>query len=346
MKYGRLRVDSTALSANYSLFTEKARGEVGAVVKSDAYGLGVLPIVRHLLSVGCRSFFVATQSEARQIHSLVGDNLYVFEPPYTKHGFDELASLGAIPVVNSMAQLGYAARHPERAIAVHIDTGMERMGLPHGKLDVSKLKKLNIKLLMTHLACADDPDNDFNQVQVDRFCAISAQVPSLRTSIGNSAGTLTSHEFQGDLSRPGIGLYGANPFSKLENPLKIVARCEAQVLDIRHLEPGTTVGYGGTYKVERRTRLAVVGMGYADGIPHVLSNVGHLAYEGKFLPIRGRVSMDMTQVDATECEELKVGDWVEFFGDTIDVDDVAKSARSFGYEFLTGIGPRVERVYE
>ena len=345
MNYARLRIDCDALVANYRFFCDRAEGEVAAVVKANAYGLGAMTVVERLHEVGCRSFFVATIDEAEQIRSLVKHNLFVFEPPDTCAEFIELASMGCTPVVNTTEQLEFSRANPSMPVAVQIDTGMERLGIPATSVDIETLRDLNIKLLMTHLACADDPDDPFNQVQVDRFKPIAESLPNVRTSIGNSAATITGAPFQGDVCRPGIGLYGASPFSKLANPLKIVARCEARVLDVRHLQTGTRVGYSSSYTVQRPTRLAVVGMGYADGIPHVLSNAGHLAFHDKLLPIRGRISMDMTQVDATECEELKVGDWVEFFGDSIDVDDVAKTAKSFSYEFLTGIGSRVIRQY-
>ena len=345
MSYARLRIDLSALAANYRLFKSKSANEVGAVVKANGYGLGAVKVVECLVAKGCESFFVATLDEAFQIKPLVTGAVYVFEPPRDALGLRKVAEVGCVPVINTEEQLEIALNHPNVPVAIHIDTGMERLGIPYQKADPNHLGIPNATLLMTHLACADEPNNSFNRVQVDRFQVIAKELSHIPTSIGNSAATLTGEPFQGDVARPGIGLYGANPFMNLENPLKIVARCEAQVLDIRNVPRGASVGYRGSFVAKRSMRVAVVGMGYADGIPHVLSNVGHLAFGERQLPIVGRISMDLTQIDATECNELKVGDWVEFFGDTIDVDDVAKVARSFGYEFLTGIGPRVERVY-
>ena len=345
MSFARIQIDLDALVSNYRLFQSKVKGEVGAVVKANGYGLGAVPIVNRLKVEGCRSFFVATLDEGLEISSHTNGDIYVFEPPLEKNGLRETITAGCIPVINDEKQLAISKSDFSERVAVHIDTGMERLGVPFRTVDVDMLKDLNLHLLMTHLACADDPVNPFNEEQIERFQTVTVELPSTRTSIGNSAGTLMGERFQGDVVRPGIGLYGANPFATRKNPTSIVATCEARVLSIRDIEPGTGVGYGLTYTSDSTTRIAVVGIGYADGVPRVLSNGGNFAFGDKLLPIRGHISMDMTQLDATACPDLKVGDWVEFFGKHIDCDDVAKSANSLGYEFLTGLGKRVERLY-
>ena len=314
------------------------------MVKANAYGLGVQPIVARLVKEGCEAFFVATLSEAIQIKPQVPGEIFVFSPPSTD-GVLACHAEGCIPVINTVGQLEQAKRRREIPVAVHVDTGMERLGLPIDELVIDDLKSINLCLLMTHLACADEPDNPFNIEQIESFRRVSQRLPGVQTSIGNSAGTLNGELFQGDVARPGIGLYGANPFRHLKNPLEIVARCEAKVIAVRDLKSNKSIGYGGSFVTAKPSKIAVVGMGYADGLPHVLSNTGHLAFGRALLPIRGKISMDLTQVDITNCPEVQVGDWLEFFGDTIDVDDVAKSAQSFGYEFLTGIGSRVNRQY-
>ena len=344
MSEARLRVDLNSLAQNYGHFQATAKGEVGGVVKANAYGLGVVPVVQRLAQAGCKSFFVATIEEAAQIRPLVNGTVYVFSPPLHE-GLEAVQQLDCVPVINSHEQLIQAKSDLRFPVAVHIDTGMERLGISYQDVSIEELKLVNLQLLMTHLACADDPDDVFNSCQVDRFATLTKALPHVRTSIGNSAGTLNGVRFQGDLVRPGIGLYGANPFRNKPNPLEIVARCEAKVLTIRDVEKGASIGYQSSFTTTRKSRVAVLGMGYADGLPHVLSNQGQMAYDGALLPIIGRISMDLTQIDVTDCSEIKVGDWVEFFGDTIDVDDVAQSAKSFGYEFLTGIGSRVERQY-
>ncbi|MCY4128499.1 MAG: alanine racemase [Gammaproteobacteria bacterium] len=345
MSFARVQVDLSALVTNYRLFKSCVEGEVGAVVKANGYGLGADEVVKRLFEAGCRSFFVATLDEALAITMPDSSDIYVFEPPLDQEGINATVDAGCIPVANDAVQLEFAQKEVQKKIAVHIDTGMERLGISYRSVNMEQLKSANVHLLMTHLACADDPDNPFNVEQVERFQRIACQFSGVRTSIGNSAATLMGERFQGDLARPGIGLYGANPFSKRENPTSIVATCEAQVLSIRDVESGTSVGYGRTYTSEKPTRIAVVGIGYADGVPRVLSNRGNFAFGDKLLPIRGHISMDVTQIDVTSCPDLKIGDWVEFFGKNIDCDDVAKSANSLGYEFLTGLGKRVERLY-
>ena len=345
MSFARVRIDLDALAGNYQLFRSHVNGEVGAVVKANGYGLGAVPVAKRLYEEGCRSFFVATLDEALALVSHMTADIYVFEPPLRREGIKETFDAGCIPVINEVDQLISVQRVAHKKIAVHIDTGMERLGIAFQSVNLEQLRSANLDLLMTHLACADDPDNAFNVEQVARFQQIAGQLADVRTSIGNSAGTLTGERFQGDLARPGIGLYGANPFSNRENPTSIVATCEARVLSIRDVAPGTSVGYGQTYTCTKPTRIAVVGIGYADGVPRVLSNRGNFAFGAKLLPIRGHVSMDVTQLDVTTCPELKIGDWVEFFGKHIDCDDVAKSANSLGYEFLTGLGKRVVRLY-
>ena len=345
MSFARVRIDLSALVSNYRLFQSHVKGTTGAVVKADGYGLGATPIVNRLAKEGCRSFFVATLDEALELVSQTTADIYVFEPPLDEQGIKDTIAAGCIPVLNDTKQLKSAQRERNKKIAVHIDTGMERMGIPYRAVDLNQLRSTKMHLLMTHLACADDPENPFNAEQANRFECIASQLPKTRTSIGNSAGVLTGERFQGDLARPGIGLYGANPFSNRENPTSIVATCEARVLSIRDVAPGASIGYGRTYTCQEQVRIAVVGIGYADGVPRLLSNRGNFAFGNKLLPIRGHVSMDMTQLDVTGCRDLKIGDWVEFFGKTIDCDDVAKSANSLGYEFLTGLGKRVERQY-
>ena len=345
MSFARVRVDLDALVSNYRLFQSCAEGEVGAVVKANGYGLGAAPVVERLIAEGCRSFFVATLDEALEIRPQVEADRYVFEPPLSREGIQATLDAGCIPVINDVELLEVAQRASWQRFAVHIDTGMERLGIPFQSIKVAQLKPENLHLLMTHLACADDPDDPFNEEQLERFLGVTRQLEGVRTSIGNSAGTLMGARFQGDIARPGIGLYGANPFSKRENPTSIVATCEARVLSIRDIEAGTSIGYGRSYTCEAPTRIAVVGIGYADGVPRVLSNCGNFAFGEKLLPIRGYISMDVTHLDVTTCPELKIGDWVEFFGKNIDCDDVAKSANSLGYEFLTGLGKRVKRLY-
>ena len=325
MRHARLTVDLDALAANYHTFRARAVDGVAAVVKADAYGLGMRPVAERLAAEGCSRFFVATEAEGLALReTLPADrDIFVFS--------GEVSSAGLVPVANQPSQLRAGP------VALHVDTGMERLGFaPEDVPDHA-----DAALLLTHLACADTPDHPLNAVQLERFEAVAARFPGVPVSIANSAGVLNGVR---GIGRPGIGLYGGNPYSDRDNPMRAVATLEGQVLQVRQVRAGQSVGYGASRVLERDTTVAVVGAGYADGVPRLLSNRGQVAVRGIRLPILGRVSMDVTQVDATGVV-LDRGDWVEFFGPTVGVDEVAAWSETIAYEVLTGIGTRVERRY-
>jgi alanine racemase len=344
----RLLIDLEALAANYRQFlqaTVATDAEVGAVVKADAYGLGAAAVAGRLSREGCRSFFVATTEEALGLRAALGGqpDIYAFEGPVAGDAAD-LAAARVIPILNQPAQLDAWRAHSERPIGVHVDTGMSRLGFPGG-VEAGLFAGFKLTLLVTHLACADQPDDPRNEVQLARFAEIRSRFPGVRVSIGNSAGWLTGAARQGHLGRPGIGLYGGNPFSDRPNPYAPVAALEGRVLQLRALAAGEAVGYGASYVAPTPRRVAVVALGYADGVPRLLSGRGEFAVAGQRAPVLGRVSMDMTAVDVTGIDAVQVGDWVECFGTTVSVDEVAGWAGTIDYEILTGIGSRVRRVY-
>jgi alanine racemase len=316
------------------------------VVKANGYGLGATTVARALADAGCREFFVATAEEAVSLRAGgCQHGIYVFEG-VTRENLAALAHARAVPVINSGTQLELWRPHRDRPAAVHVDTGMARLGFPVD-VDAERFAGFRLELLLSHFACADEPNHEQNGRQAERFAAVAARFPGLRTSMGNSAAWLAGAAGIGDLGRPGIGLYGGNPFSDRANPLRTVARLEAQVLQLRTLGAGESVGYGATYSSPEGATLAVVGAGYADGLPRLLSNRGSLAWRGERCPIRGRVSMDLTVVDVSACPVTPaVGDWLECFGDVISLDEAAGWAGTIGYELLTGIGARVPRIYE
>jgi len=343
----RLRVDLDALTANYLAF--RAAGgqrQVGAVVKADAYGLGAARVAATLSTAGCRHFFVATAAEGERLRdSLPHEQIFVFEGA-TADNVDTLLARELVPVVNDALQLARWQPHRNRPIAVQVDTGMSRLGFDRD-LAPERLAGFDVCLLMSHFACADEPDHPHNRTQLERLKALAARFPGIPTSFGNSAAALGGALTESDVERPGIGLYGGNPFSDREHPLNTVARFEGSVLQLRTVAPGEGVGYGMTAVADRPLRLAIVGMGYADGVPRLLSNRGSMAWQGSMCPIVGRVSMDLTAVDVSGCGVQPVpGDWLECFGDTVSVDQVAAWAETISYEVLTGIRPRVPRVYQ
>ena len=351
----RLRVNRQALAANYQTFAAAGACEVGAVVKADAYGLGALEASKVFVGAGCRCLFVARAVEGVELRrglaalalsaarGLGEPTIYVLEGALP-NTLGILTAHRLQPVLNSPEQLALWMPQSQSPIAVHVDTGMNRLGFPADVLP-AVFKGRNIGLLCTHLACADEPLHPLNALQRQRIDDLQARFAEAKLSIGNSAGALNGAQFQGQLIRPGIALYGGNPWTGRPNPMRPVATLEARVMQVRDLPAGASVGYAATYTASAPRRAAVLGIGYADGLPRALSNCGAVFAAGRRCPIIGRVSMDLTTVDATDAA-LQVGDWVEVFGPNLPVDEVAVNANTLAYEVLTGISKRVVRVYE
>jgi len=346
-----LVVDLDALARNYArLRAAAAPAECAAVVKADAYGLGVGPVAKRLLREGCTRFFVATVAEAAELRALAPDaTIYVLEGAREGQA-DALAAARATPVLCS---LGQVERWSGRGRALlQIDTGMGRLGLE--ARDVEELARrpellagIELELVLTHLACADEPEHALNCEQLAAFERLRRRLPAARTSIGNSAAALTGAAMRGDVVRPGIGLYGGNPFTGRANPFEPVVTLIAPIVQIREVEVAQTVGYGATYGVEPPARLAVVALGYADGYPRTLGNRGVIAIAGRRAPVVGRVSMDLICCDVTGLPRaiVRVGDHVEAIGQTVTLDEVAAAADTIGYEVLTRLSPRLAREY-
>lgn len=339
----RLVVDLGALRGNYRFIAEAA-GCAGAVVKADGYGLGATEVLAALRQEGCVDFFVATVAEGvalREVDSEV--RIYVFSGPIDEASARAMAERNLTPVLNDVEQVVRWRPYDATAVAVHVDTGMNRLGFASDALTSELFKGLNVRLLLSHLANADQPADPMNARQMARFEAVAALFPGVPTSLGNSAGVLLGA--MSELARPGIALYGGNPFATLPNPMRPVASLEARVLALRDLSAGEPVGYGGTYVTDEATRVAVLGIGYADGVPRCLANA-EVAYRGRRLPVIARVSMDLMHVDVTTvADSVRLGDWIELFGHTVSVDETAAWAGTVSYEVLTGIGARVPRYY-
>lgn len=308
------------------------------------------PIARALWQDGCQDFFVASSEEGVQLRDLVPEaRIFVFEGARAETA-PALAEAGIVPVLNHPGQLeAWKRLGGGRPAAVHLDTGMHRLGFP-SDVEIEAFDGIGLELLMTHLACADEPDHPLNAIQRQRFAGAAARFrmrfPGLCCSVGNSAGVLNGVEGDLDgLGRPGIGLYGGNPLADGASPVRPVVTMEGQVLQLRRVLPGESIGYGATYQASREMTLAVVGLGYADGLSRLLSNRGEAFCGGCRCPIVGRVSMDLTTVDVSDVQ-VAPGDWVEFMGEHILVDEVAAWAQTIPYEILTGLGSRHQRIYE
>ena len=311
--------------------------------------MGAAQVGRHLQALGCDDFFVASAVEGVQLRGSLTNSarIHVFAGA-VKSTIDVLCEHDLRPILNTVDQLdAWRSGGQGLLCSIHVDTGMARLGLPWREIEGIDFQGLSIESVLTHMACADEPEHAFNALQLDRFAAILPHFPHASISLGNSPAILSGFHDRFDrphLGRPGIALYGGNPFSKQVNPMRVVARVEAQILQVRRLAAGESVGYGGTYVTPTHADIATLGIGYADGIPRALSNVGCVAKAGRRFPIVGRVSMDLLQADTTG-SGLREGDWLEVFGREISLDEMAASAGSISYEILTRVGPRMERIY-
>lgn len=345
--YPRLIVDLGAIGRNYARLYEMTGADVAGVVKADAYGLGAAAIAPVLLHAGARSFFVANAHEGETVRAAIGPEADI----YVLHGYwradaKTLARCDLIPVINSVEQLGDWIDDTAGRYALHVDTGMNRLGIAMRDLPAAadRARTCPPVLLMSHFACADGPEHELHSRQVDRFGEVRAAFPGVRTSLANSAGCLLGTEAHGDLVRPGIALYGGAPRPGEDNPFEPVARIETPILQIRQAKSGETAGYGASWTADRDRTLAVVALGYADGMFRAAQKNGFGRIEGVRVPIAGRVSMDLITLDVTDAADAaRPGQTVCFLGP--DLDAFAAAAGTLAYEVLTRLGPRLERVY-
>ncbi len=342
-------IDLDALAANYRFIQGAvAPAECAAVVKCDGYGLGALPLARSLADEGCRRFFATYAGEGAALRAVLGAGcaIYVFNgvEPATAQ---EVRDAGFIPVLNSLAQARlWKLTAPTAPAALHIDTGMNRLGLPAAEAQEAARLGLVFETVMSHLASPSPEGNPANERQRAAFEHAAALFPGARRSLSASGGALMAKRFHYDLVRPGIALYGASPFDAPDARLKPVARLTAPVIQMRDIRAGDTVGYGATFTAAAPMRLATVALGYGDGFPRAASNRGAALLGGGLCPIVGRVSMDLIVLDATAApRDISVGDRAEFFGPRLPVEQAAEGAGTLAYELFTGLGRRIIRRY-
>ena len=353
-----LTVDLDAIVANWRMLREKtAPAECAAVVKADSYGLGVEPVARALAAAGCASFFVATIDEGLQLRALLPDAA-IFVLSGLVGGEAEAEAAKLIPVLNSLEQIAaWSAQASRRGktlpAALHLDTGMTRLGLEVAEIDrladdPARLAGIRTELVMSHFACADEPDDAMNAAQIERFQRLSARLPvTARRSISASSGIFLGRHAHFDLVRPGAALYGLNPCPGTANPMAPVVRLTAEILQIRDVDTPMTVGYGATHRVTQPGRTATAAVGYADGYLRSLGNRGHGIIKGERVPVVGRISMDLTcfDISALPSGSVAPGDRVELIGPGHGADELAAEAGTIGYEILTSLGHRAIRRY-
>jgi alanine racemase len=351
-----LTIDLGALARNFKLLAERAApAECAAVVKADAYGLGLEPVMRALLAAGCRTFFVATAGEGARARAVTRDAIiYVFNGAPPGSG-PLLLSQELRPVLNSIDEIAeWVALAPTKLAALHIDTGMSRLGVsPQEAGAAAELARgLSLKLVMSHFVSSQQPENRCNDRQMAQFALARAQFPAIAGSLANSSGIFLPQRPHLELVRPGYALYGGNPTPGNPNPMRPVVKLEARILALREIKESESVGYDATWTASRPSRLATLGVGYGDGLPWGASRRPdapplEALVAGFRCPIVGRVSMDAIVLDLTDAPSFiaRRGDLVEILGETNGVDALAERAGTIGYEILTRLGRRYARRY-
>ena len=359
-----LTVDLGALVANWRMLGARVAGaEAGAVVKADAYGIGIEPAVTALARAGCRSFFVAHLSEGVRARAVAPDAaIYILNgllpktcPAYAEHGLSPV--LGSRDELREWASFRQGGA-PVRPAAMHVDTAMNRLGLSPGDgLSLARdgdgvVDAAGIGLLMSHFAASEDASDPANARQIAAFAEIAAALPGLPASLLNSSGHFLKDCPAYALTRPGYALYGGNPTPGRQNPMRPVVGLEARIIQIREVEAGAQVGYNGRWTAKDKRRLATINLGYADGYPRNASWTDHSSggsalVGGVVCPFVGTVSMDLIIVDVSDAPAAAAGRGasVTLIGGPLDLETVGAGAKTIGYEILTGLGRRYARRY-
>ncbi|MFZ1922855.1 MAG: alanine racemase [Xanthobacteraceae bacterium] len=359
---GTLTVDLAAIAANWRALADRLlAAECAAVVKADAYGLGLQQVTTALAQAGCKTFFVADLAEARTVRSRAPEAAI-----YVLHGFspdwgEGLLEINARPVINSTTELAewdvFVAAHSWRGgAALQVDTGMRRLGISPDEAAAlaprAQTEHHGIALLMSHLVCAEIPDHPLNAKQIRLFRELHTLYPGVPASLVNSSGIFLGDSGHFDLARPGAALYGVNPTPGRSNPMQSAVELSGRILQLRSVARDDTVGYDATWTAKRASRIAVIALGYADGLMRAGSGTdqrpgGTMIVAGQRCPIVGRISMDLVCADVTDLPDGGVhrGNQAILIGGEIGIDEVATAAGTIGYEVLTRLGLRSHVVY-
>ena len=347
-----LEVNLKNLQYNYKKLSGLANRSIcAATIKSDAYGLGVLDVFDALYKVSCRHFFVATTQEALEIRKKrSAANIYVLNG-LESNNISIFNKHKIIPILNDIKEYNFVlkniAKFKKLKFGLHVDTGINRLGINFKDFLELKFKK-NFHILISHLASSDESKNYYNTVQNTKFRkAIDQQLNVNIKSLSNSFALILGKDYHYDLVRPGISLYGGHQNTKMKKIIKPVASLKGKILQIKEIGKNEYIGYNQTYKTTKKLKVAVVGIGYGDGISRLLSNVGEVHAKKFKYKILGRVSMDTITIDITKnSNHLKVGQYLEIFNHTFGIDSLAKQCDTIPHEILTSITKRVKRVYK
>ncbi len=340
-----LKINLTNIRKNWE-YLNKLSGketETSAVLKANAYGLGISEIAPVLWEAGTRSFFVATFEEAIDLHKYLPKNRKI----YVLNGYHEIYkstvdSFSIIPVINSPAQLmSFLKHHSQEKVCLQLDIGMNRLGFQRHELEKFQktIDSLNLDLIMGHLSCADEPKNPSNKSSLQYFSSRTNTWSRIRRSLSASHGILLGKQYNFQMTRPGIALYGGIRDENLLNTISV----ELPILQTHDLDPGDGVGYGLTFTAKRKTKVATLFGGYADGIMRSLSQKGNLYHGNEPCPILGRISMDLITVDITRLNIIPEG--LTLLGKSQTINDLADMAGSIAHDVLTNLGSRFSRSY-
>jgi alanine racemase len=337
-----LTIDLNALAANFHTLQAAGGAPVHPLVKADSYGLGASACAERLVAEGARTFFVARTSEGERLRAALGADvaIYVLDGCLTGRAA-RLKAAGLKPVLNTGAQLAEWLAAGGGACGLQIDTGMNRLGF---RIEDAPDAVEGLDLVLSHLACADDPAEPMNARQRDAFAAAALRYPGCVRSFANSGGAFLGPDYAFDALRPGICLYGGGPEGKPDERIRPVATLSAEVLQVREVQAGESVGYSRGFVADAPRRIATCATGYADGVLRAYSPKGLVSVGGQLRPIVGRVSMDVCAVDVTGLD-VAVGDHAELFGPSRMLDDAATAAGTIAYELLTSVTARVPRLY-
>lgn len=338
----RLRLDGGALVDNWRALAKlSGSAATGAAVKADGYGLGAREVVRRLWDAGCKDFFVAHWAEAAAIADIVPPGRISVLNGVTDRDVAFARQLGAIPALNTPQQIERWKAGGGVRCHVMLDSGINRLGIGPEQMDATLFDGLDIDILMSHLASADE-DVPQNREQLARFHAMATEVPSSRKSLANSAGIMLGSDYHFDLTRPGLSLYGGIARPEMADIIAQVVSVSAKVLQVRTLSAGAAVGYNATYRCPAAMRVATLAIGYADGYLRGFSGTGLTLHNGQTLPVIGRVSMDLITADVTAAPELHEGDWVDI---AYGLMSASQQSGLSQYELLTGLSDRFERSW-
>jgi len=353
-----LEIDLDAIAGNFRKLAERVGPHVriAAVVKADAYGLGMEKVAPALARAGAKTFFVATLDEALALRELLPRAQIAVLNGLVMGAPADFAKAALVPVLNDLGQIaawqGYAARRGGAPAMLHLDTGMARLGLSPKETqrlsnEPDRLAGFSLALTMSHLACASEASHPMNEAQLEAFRAALKRLPRAPASLAASSGMFLGSDFLFDMVRIGAALYGVNPTPGRPNPMQQVLRLKAKILQIRDVDRGESVGYGAAHRIEQPTRIATIAMGYADGWLRSSSHRGSAHIAGKPAPVVGQISMDLLTIDVTghDPATLIPGSYVELLDERYGVDDAALAAQTIGYEILTSLGSRFHRVY-